>query len=40
MNETNKVNLGSYKDKEDAVNARLDAEVKYFGEYKSEIKCV
>lgn len=35
-----KVNLGSYKDKEDAVKARLDAEIKYFGEYKSEIKCV
>ena len=26
--------------KEDAVKVRLDAEIKYFGEYKSEIKCV
>ena len=27
-------------DGKDAVKTRLDAEIKYFGEYKSEIKCV
>lgn len=25
---------------ENAVKVRFDAEIKYFGEYKSEIKCV
>lgn len=29
--------LGSYTNKEDAIKARLDAEIKYFGEYKSKI---
>jgi hypothetical protein len=29
--------LGSYLHKEDAINARKNAEIKYFGEYKSKI---
>lgn len=33
-----KINLGSYTNKEDAINARLEAEIKYFGEYRSKIK--
>lgn len=32
-----KINLGSYTNKEDAIKARLEAELKYFGEYKSKI---
>ena len=32
-----KINLGSYQNKEDAIQARLAAEIKYFGEYKSNI---
>lgn len=33
-----KINLGSYTSREDAIKARLEAEIKYFGNYKSEIK--
>lgn len=33
----NKINLGSYTNKEDAIKARLEAELKYFGEYKSKV---
>lgn len=32
-----KVRLGSYTNKEDAIKARLDAELKYFGKYKSQV---
>lgn len=32
-----KINLGSYTNKEDAIKARIEAEIKYFGEYKSKI---
>lgn len=32
-----KYNLGSYEKKEDAIKARLEAELKYFGKYKSKI---
>lgn len=32
-----KIRLGSYIDKEKAVRARLEAEIKYFGEYKSKV---
>lgn len=32
-----KINLGSYIEKDDAIKARLEAEIKYFGEYKSNI---
>ena len=32
-----KMNLGSYIEKEDAIKARLEAEIKYFGEYKSQV---
>lgn len=32
-----KINLGSYTDKNDAIKARLEAELKYFGKYKSKI---
>lgn len=32
-----KIRLGSYIDKEDAIKARLEAEIKYFGEYKSKV---
>ena len=31
------MHLGSYKDKEDAVRARLEAEIKYFDKYKSKV---
>lgn len=30
-------NLGSYTEKEDAIKARLEAEIKYFGKYKSQV---
>lgn len=33
----NKINLGSYIEKNDAIKVRLAAELKYFGEYKSNI---
>ena len=32
-----RIRLGSYIDKEDAVRARLEAEIKYFEEYKSKV---
>lgn len=32
-----KINLGSYAEKEDAIKARLEAEIKYFGKYKSQV---
>lgn len=32
-----RIRLGSYIDKEDAIKARLTAEYKYFGKYKSKI---
>lgn len=32
-----KVRLGSYTNKEGAIKARLDAELKYFGKYKSQV---
>lgn len=32
-----KINLGSYTLKEDAIKARTEAEIKYFGDYKSKI---
>lgn len=32
-----KINLGSYTEKDDAIKARLEAEIKYFGIYKSKI---
>lgn len=32
-----KIRLGSYTDKEGAVRARLEAEIKYFGKYKSKV---
>ena len=32
-----KICLGSYTNKEDAIRARLEAEIKYFGEYKSKV---
>lgn len=32
-----KINLGSYTEKEDAIKARLEAEIKYFGKYKSQV---
>lgn len=32
-----KIRLGSYVDKEDAVRARLEAEIKYFDKYKSKV---
>lgn len=33
-----RINLGSYITKEEAIKARLDAEIKYFKEYKSDVK--
>lgn len=35
--DNHKINLGSYIEKEDAIKARLEAELKYFGKYKSHI---
>ena len=32
-----RINLGSYSEKEDAIKARLEAEIKYFGKYKSQV---
>ena len=32
-----RIRLGSYIDKESAVRARLEAEIKYFDEYKSKV---
>lgn len=32
-----RISLGSYTEREDAIKARLDAEIKYFGKYKSQV---